>query len=962
MTSETRAPTRAPVGVPHDHEALDPVAATLWEIERDPRLRTTIVAVLLLDRPVERAALLDGLGEATRVVPRLRQRVVERPNALGGPYWATVADFDLTQHVDFVDTDGPVDDARLAAVVEPLANVPLDRHRPQWAATYVGGPSGRAALVLRIHHAVTDGVGGVDFLDAVLDGDRERARPGTASEGPGAGASDRARRLAGLPLRTTQAMAGAARHPLATAGAVQGAVASARRLLAPSSAPLSPLMVDRSEARHIGMVDADLDRLRDAAHARGCTINHVFFAAVLGALAEYHRAHDRPAEQLRVTVPVNLRRADDPRGGNRWAPVRLVVPAAIEDPLDRLLALRDVLDGVRREPALPISDRLAGVLGRLPAQLTSAVVGGMMQGVDLTLTNVPGLRERRFLRGAEVERIYAFAPTAGAALNAALVSHAGRACIGLLSDAAAVSDPALLRDLVQEHLEDVLRVAEVPDADRLSALESRSVRPTPAERLSALDTAFLRVERPELPMHIGGIMFLEGPPLRDAAGRLRIGEVRAHIAARLRHLPRFRRRIVEVPLGVGRPEWVDDEDFDIERHVRQVTVPPPGGRRDLLRLAASLFDVPLDRGAPLWELWVVDGLADGTVAIVEKVHHALIDGASGVELATLLFDLTPGAPREEPMWLPRAVPDPPVRRALGAAAERLADPLRVGRRVGETLVRRPEVAVGQVRSGVAGIEQVLGAATTVPLPFNGTVGRRRALAARHLDRDRLDRLRRPLGATLNDVVLHCVAGALTARYGGIPGRPDAARVLMPMSTRQGGMRSEPGNHVGAAIVDLPLDDRDPASRLSTVMERTRHAKEQGLGEGAAAVLAALDHLPPITDRALADLLRRHTLVHLVVTNVKGSPVPLYLLGAKMLEAIPIVPLGPRLGLGVAVLSYTDQVVVSLFADPELFPAVDEFADLVLGELADLAELTEGDGDPRDDDEPADDDDDPGGAS
>lgn len=931
-------------------EPLDPVAATLWEIERDPRLKTTIVAVMLLDRPVPREALLDGLGQAARRLPRLRQRVVERPNWRGGPFWSLAPDFDLARHVRFVDIDGPLDDARLAAVVEPLASTALRRDRPLWECTYVGGATGRAALVLRIHHSMTDGVGGVELLDIVLDRERTPATeevdeaavaPPTVEATSSLAAA--AHRIAGRSVRASRLAADAARHPLDTAGAVQSAVGSAQRLLAPSSAPRSPLMVARSEERRIGTVDADLNRLRDVAHGCGCTVNHLFCAAVLGAVARYHAEHHRPVDGLRVTMPVNLRRQEDPRAGNRWAPVRLVVPAGIEDPLDRLLVLRDLLDGVRREPALPISDQLAGVLGRLPASISSTVVGGMMKGVDLTLTNVPGLREQRFLRGAEVERIYAFAPTAGAALNAAFISHGDRACIGLNSDAAAITDPGRLRDLVEQQLEAVLEAASRPDPDRVAALEGRPIRPAPPERLSALDTAFLRLERPDLPMHIGGIMLLDGGPLRDGSGAVRLDAIQRHVAARLRHLPRFRRRIAEVPLEVDRPEWVDDVDFDIARHVRMTSVPPPGGRSDLFELAARLFEVPLDRGAPLWELWVVDGLADGSVAIVEKVHHALIDGASGVELAMLLLDPRPDAPPEDPMWLPSAAPAPPLDRTLEAALERLRRPVRTARGVGHGLVAPPAQVLDRVGEVTAGVGQILGAAPTTPLPFNRTPGRRRVLCASDLDRGRLDRIRRPLGATVNDVVLSCVAGALGARYGGDPGTPDDLRVLVPVSTRHADMHHEPGNHVGAAVIDLPIDEPDPARRLVTIIERTRTAKGRRVGEGAAGVLDAVDHLPPLADRALVGLLQRRTLVHLVVTNVKGSPEPLYLLGAELVEAVPIVPLGPRLGLGIAVLSHTDHLVVSLLADPALVPGLDELADAIVEEFERLCALVEGAG-------------------
>jgi WS/DGAT/MGAT family acyltransferase len=450
-------------------EVLDATDAALWDIERNPALRTTIVAALVLDRPVADDPLWHVLEAASRQVPRLRQRVVGATAGIGPPHWEIDPEFDLSRHVQIVRLDRDVDQAAIAAVAEPMAGAAFDRTRALWECVLVRGASARAALVLKVHHSLTDGVGGVQLLDALLD--RRRSAPPRdlaripiprAARSCGAGGSnDRlVVRAAGLPFDLAGAATTAAFHPRHTAREAWRATRSAARLLAPSSAPLSDLMAGRSASRRVGVVDVELDRLRGAARRHGCTVNHAYFAGVAGGLAAYHRELGHPVERLRVTMPVSIRSGDDPSAGNRWAPVRLIVPVGIEDPVERMHAMATLVRAGRAERALSFSRRLAGAVQLLPSALSSGIVSGMMHGVDATLTNVPGLIEPHYLAGAEVERLYAFAPTAGTALNVGLVSHLDTACIGILSDAAAVSDPDLLRRLIASGLEEVVSAAD----------------------------------------------------------------------------------------------------------------------------------------------------------------------------------------------------------------------------------------------------------------------------------------------------------------------------------------------------------------------------------------------------------------------------------------------------------------------------------------------------------------------
>lgn len=946
----SHAPPLGPEIVP---TRLNPTDATLWDIERNPTLRTTIVAVLVLDRPVSRTRLVDLLEAASRRVPRLRQRVVGNAAGVGAPHWELDPDFAIERHVSFVAAH-PVDDAAIVAVAEPLASTPLDRTRPLWECVYVGGRTGRAALVLKVHHSLTDGVGGIGLLDAMLDRERDApARDLDAIPVPRAGRrieattdelDEAVRRAVALPFQLSSAAVTTAFHPVRTAARSWRGARSAGRLLAPSSAPLSPLMTERSMERATGMCELDLERLHRAAAIHGCTINHAFFAGAIGAIAAYHRELRSPTDGLRVTMPVSFRRSDHAAAGNQWAPVRFVVPTAIDDPVERMLAMRALVATSRREPALGFSQSLAGLVQVLPSALSSGIVGGMMRGVDVALTNVPGLVEPHFLGGAAVSRIFAFAPTGGAALNIALVSHLGRACVGTLSDTAAVSDPPLLHELMAAGLDEVVAAAEKtePTARATDAADDRptsDARPgAPPERLSTLDAAFLRLETLETPMHIGGIFVIEGGRLRDEVGRIRLDAARRHVQARLRRLPRFTRRLAEVPLGLGRPVWVDDPGFDIRRHVKQTVVQQPGGRQDLLDRCAELYREPLDRAHPLWELWLVDGLADGSVAIVEKIHHALIDGVSGVEMASAIFDPAPDTADEEPYEPPRSRGPGQARLLADALLAQVADPLQVARHALASLRSSPDELARQAGStAVAATDLVRPEARARRAPFNQPIGRSRELRVVTFDRAAIDRVRAPRGATVNDVVLATVAGAMRRWFAAAAEPPVDVHVLVPVNTRHDTMAGEPGNHVGGVLVALPVGEPDPGRRLQLVEQRMRHLKEVHEGEGLAHLLGALDHVPAITHAALTRLVTVQPLVNLVVTNVPGPRAPLHFLGGRITEMIPVVPLGPRLGVGIAVLSYVDRLAISLFADPDACADLDVLADALREELDALTE-------------------------
>ena len=620
---------------------LSSIDSTLWEIERDPQLRTTIVATIHLDRPVDEDRFRNDLEATTRMLGRLRQRVVALPGGLGTPRWEIVDDFRLEDHLSIVSSSVLQRPATVQRITEELASAAFDRDRPLWECVYVTGAIGPTTILIKVHHSLTDGVGGVALLESMLDQSPDAPARDLADTpipsadlNPGVvdrlvASSERGASIAGSALWDGLR---SLRHPLRTGAAVVDGVGSALRTLSPGEKAGSDLMGARSSERLARNCTVDLEQMHSVAAGHGCTMTHAMFAGVIEGIARYHAAREAPLENLRVVMPVSFRDDDDASGGNKWAPVRFRVPVDVADPVERMLAMRGIVNRSRRESSVGFSPSLAAGIQLLPSRLSSAVVGSMMKGVDTVITSVPGITEPRFVAGARVERIFAYAPTAGAAVNASLVSVDDVGCIGLLLDAGAIDAPDELRDDVAGALDELLNQRRTPPTAVTEAPLEPEPRPLSPRRLSAVDTSFLRMETEETPMHLGGVLTLEAGPLRRADGAIDIDRITRHIEARMARVPRFTQRLAEVPLRLGRPLWVDDPAFDSRRHVHLLAAPAPGGRAELLEIAATLHETRLDRRHPLWELWIIDGLANDTVGVVEKVHHALIDGVSGVEL------------------------------------------------------------------------------------------------------------------------------------------------------------------------------------------------------------------------------------------------------------------------------------------------------------------------------------------
>jgi len=478
--------------------------------------------------------------------------------------------------------------------------------------------------------------------------------------------------------------------------------------------------------------------------------------------------------------------------------------------------------------------------------------------------------------------------------------------------------------------------------------------PTWYERLSTLDSLFLELEDRSAHMHVGAVATFEGPPppYRDF---LRL------IEARLDSVPRDRQRVMFVPGKVGRPVWVDETQFDLEYHVRHTALPAPGGEEELKKLAGRLFSQALDRDKPLWEMWLVEGLGDSRFAIVSKTHHAMLDGVSGVDLATVLMDTEPcSTPPDAPApWTPRKAP-PLTGLLVDSVKEQVSHPLRMAR---EALEPNSEAVklLGQLFSGLKPLLDVVSMGMAPPSPLNVPIGPHRRFEMMELSLAEVKQVRAALGGTVNDVILATVSGALRSWLLSRGETPSAdLRVLVPVSMRAGRSQASPGvasraaagaehpspgrgtmgNQVSAVFCPLPVTEASPAERLRKVREAMKGVKENGSAVGAHAISRLGDFAPPTLLAQAARLQAVTRMFNLVVTNVPGPQFSLYLLGKRMLRCFPQVPLAAQQAVGIALLSYDGRIGVGLIGDADAakdLPALSAALRASLDELKQAAE-------------------------
>ena len=420
-----------------------------------------------------------------------------------------------------------------------------------------------------------------------------------------------------------------------------------------------------------------------------------------------------------------------------------------------------------------------------------------------------------------------------------------------------------------------------------------------ADRLSAVDAAFLAVERPTMPMHVGWVAQFD-PPERGPAPSA--AELLDHVAARIEHAHRYRQRLAEVPLGVHEPVWVDDPEFHPARHLHAA------GGGDLVALVDEVLSVPLERGRPLWEMWLTDDLA-----LVGKAHHCMVDGTAVVELGNLLLDADPDAPDPDaPEWSPAPVPTPGQRlgRAIadrtGEAASLLAAPRKL----------RPKTLAGGARLLA---HTVLPPAPGSPLNRPGSPRRHHVRVTRTLDD--LRRVRRRFRVTPNDVVLASCAGGLRSFAARRGETPQALKAMVPADVRSS---DDPagGNRISFVFIDLPCDEPDAVARLEAIHRATSQRGRDGAAEDLDAAFRALALAPGPVQRTLAHAFAHPRMSNLTISSVPGPAVPRYLYGCRLREVHSAVPLAERHALSIGVVVVAGRVCFGIYADAETLPDAD----------------------------------------
>ncbi|MEE9608005.1 MAG: wax ester/triacylglycerol synthase family O-acyltransferase [Myxococcota bacterium] len=448
------------------------------------------------------------------------------------------------------------------------------------------------------------------------------------------------------------------------------------------------------------------------------------------------------------------------------------------------------------------------------------------------------------------------------------------------------------------------------------------------ERLSAQDSSFLWFEGDESHVHVCAIGILESGPLLTREGGLDMDRIRAHVESRLHLLPHFRQRVAFTPIQRS-PAWVDDERFDLNYHVRHTGLPQPCGEPQLKELAGRIGSQRLDRERPLWEFWFVEGLKGDRFALIAKVHHSMIDGVSGLGVLMALLSPTPDANLEPPVpWTPR--PPPGKLRfladeaidgarlsfsALRAVGSALLSPLDTGKRLADT-------ASASWQTLAAGFTP------TAETPLNKRIGTQRRMDWCSFDLGELRDLKKRLDGTANDVLLGVVSGALRhlIRERRAPLKGLDVRVIIPVNTRSKPEDEKVGNRVSAWFLSMPLAERNPLRRFEKIRTQTRRLKRTNAQDGIDRFLRFADwsHATRLTFWGV-NLVHSVLPYNLIVTNVQGPEFPVYLLGARLREFYPQLPLFKKQGLAVAAMSYAGQLGIGTVGDWDIVPDLSVFA-------------------------------------
>jgi diacylglycerol O-acyltransferase / wax synthase len=458
---------------------------------------------------------------------------------------------------------------------------------------------------------------------------------------------------------------------------------------------------------------------------------------------------------------------------------------------------------------------------------------------------------------------------------------------------------------------------------------------TAVERLSSLDAGFLNLENDRQQMHVGSLLVFEGPAPSFQA-------FHDHLESCLDLVPRYRQRVQRMPLELARPIWVDDPDFSLPYHLRHTAIPAPGGDAQVRALVGRIMSQRLDVDRPLWELWLVEGLPEDRWAIITKTHHAMIDGLAGNELMETVLDRDPRATRQPPArWRPRPAPSR-TDLAASAAGWALRLPLELGRATASAIgaLRSPADVMqpAAVRAyGLANAGRAVARPTSV---LNGPTGPHRRWSWARGDLAQVKAIKDAAGCTVNDVVLAAIAGAFRTYLDARGERVDDAvlRSLVPVSIRTEEDRGRLGNQVTALLAELPIGVADPRARLDAVRREMGQLKGSGMAVGIEAMLSGADFVPPtlmsLAARAYARTGQR--MVNAVTTNIPGPQYPLYLLGQRMVEMFPYIPIAEDVRISIGIASYDGNLAFGATGDYDAVPDLDDLCVAIEEALAELS--------------------------
>jgi diacylglycerol O-acyltransferase len=453
------------------------------------------------------------------------------------------------------------------------------------------------------------------------------------------------------------------------------------------------------------------------------------------------------------------------------------------------------------------------------------------------------------------------------------------------------------------------------------------------DRLSGLDASFLALEKDGAHMHVGSVLVFDGeaPPYEEFV---------AAIESRLHQVPRYRQKLAFPRFAQARPIWVDDPHFNVGYHVRHTALPAPAGEQQLRALAGRVFSQQLDRAKPLWEIWLVNRVGDDQFALVCKTHHALVDGISGVDIMTVLFDLEPDPPEREPgpAWYPRPEPS-----GATLTADALVDiataPVGAAKTVAGALAAPRQAAQAAART-VGGIASMAAAGIggAPPSPLNTRIGPHRRFAWVESDLQRFKAIKGALAGTVNDVVLAVVTGALRDHLLRRGRDPDGLelKAMVPVSIRAETERGALGNRVAAIYAPLPVGIADPRERLKTIHEALSDLKSSGQAVGAERITQLAGFAAPTVLNQAGRLQGRQRFFNLTVTNVPGPQFPLFMLGRRLRAFYPMIPLVLNTTLGIAIMSYDGRIYFGLTGDYDAMEDLDDFASDLRAAVAELA--------------------------